>query len=43
MYELASFFNQSPTALYLAVGILSLCIGSFLNVVIFRTPKMMEQ
>ncbi|MFX9822142.1 prepilin peptidase, partial [Acinetobacter baumannii] len=29
--------------LYLAIGILSLCIGSFLNVVIYRTPKMMEQ
>ena len=43
MYELVSFFIQSPTALYLVVGILSLCIGSFLNVVIFRTPKMMEQ
>jgi len=34
---------QDPTALYIAVGLLSLCIGSFLNVVIFRTPKMMEQ
>ncbi|UUS62264.1 MULTISPECIES: A24 family peptidase [unclassified Acinetobacter] len=29
--------------MYIAVGIFSLCIGSFLNVVIYRTPKMMEQ
>ena len=43
MQELLNYFIQSPTALYLAVGILSLCIGSFLNVVIYRTPKMMEQ
>lgn len=41
--ELLDLLIQSPTALYLTVGILSLCIGSFLNVVIFRTPKMMEQ
>ncbi len=34
---------QNPAALYIAVGLLSLCIGSFLNVVIYRTPKMMEQ
>ncbi|MEK5773142.1 prepilin peptidase, partial [Acinetobacter variabilis] len=37
------YFLENPTALYLAVGLISLCIGSFLNVVIFRTPKMMEQ
>lgn len=41
--ELVSYFINNPTALYLAVGIFSLCIGSFLNVVIYRTPKMMEQ
>ncbi len=29
--------------MYIAVGIFSLCIGSFLNVAIYRTPKMMEQ
>jgi leader peptidase (prepilin peptidase)/N-methyltransferase len=28
--------------LYLAVGLLGLCVGSFLNVVIHRLPKMME-
>lgn len=43
MHELISYFISNPTALYLAVGLFSLCIGSFLNVVIYRTPKMMEQ
>ena len=43
MQELLSYFIENPTALYIAVGIISLCIGSFLNVVIYRTPKMMEQ
>ena len=43
MHNLLIFFSQNPTALYIAVGIFSLCIGSFLNVVIYRTPKMMEQ
>ena len=42
MQELLNYFIQTPTALYMAIGILSLCIGSFLNVVIYRTPKMME-
>ena len=43
MNELIAYLIQSPTALYLTVGIISLCVGSFLNVVIYRTPKMMEQ
>lgn len=43
MHELISYFILNPTALYIAVGVFSLCIGSFLNVVIYRTPKMMEQ
>ena len=43
MQELIAYFIDNPTALYIAVGLLSLCIGSFLNVVIYRTPKMMEQ
>lgn len=43
MQEFISYLVDNPTALYIAVGLLSLCIGSFLNVVIFRTPKMMEQ
>ncbi len=43
MQELLNYFIQTPTALFLAIGVLSLCVGSFLNVVIYRTPKMMEQ
>lgn len=43
MNEIIGYLIQSPTALYLTVGIISLCVGSFLNVVIYRTPKMMEQ
>ncbi len=43
MQELLDYLIQTPMALYLTVGVLSLCIGSFLNVVIYRTPKMMEQ
>lgn len=43
MQEMIAYFIENPTALYIAVGLLSLCIGSFLNVVIYRTPKMMEQ
>ncbi|MEX2474371.1 A24 family peptidase [Marinobacter sp.] len=33
----------TPWLLYLAVIFVSLCIGSFLNVVILRLPKMMQQ
>lgn len=43
MNELIVYLIQNPVALYLTIGILSLCVGSFLNVVIYRTPKMMEQ
>lgn len=43
MQELINYFITTPTALYIAVGLLGLCIGSFLNVVIYRTPKIMEQ
>mgnify|MGYP002718349280 CR=1 FL=1 len=43
MQQFLNYFIENPTALYLAVGLFSLCIGSFLNVVIFRTPRMMEQ
>lgn len=43
MNEIIAYLIQSPTVLYLTVGIISLCVGSFLNVVIYRTPKMMEQ
>lgn len=43
MSEIFNYFIQNTTALYLFIGILSLCIGSFLNVVIYRTPKIIEQ
>jgi leader peptidase (prepilin peptidase)/N-methyltransferase len=36
------FFQQSPAAFQLFVVIFSLIIGSFLNVVIYRLPKMMH-
>ena len=41
--QFLELLQNNPTACYLTVAFLSLCIGSFLNVVIFRTPKMMEQ
>lgn len=43
MQEIISYLINTPMALYFAVGVFSLCIGSFLNVVIYRTPKMMVQ
>ncbi|WOE30616.1 MULTISPECIES: A24 family peptidase [unclassified Acinetobacter] len=43
MYVFFSYFATHPVALYLAVGLFSLCIGSFLNVVIYRIPKIMQQ
>jgi len=43
MQQVILYLVDNPTALYIAVGLFSLCIGSFLNVVIFRIPKMMEQ
>ncbi|MCM0612657.1 prepilin peptidase [Marinobacter sediminum] len=36
-------FLATPWLLYLSVTLVSLCIGSFLNVVILRLPKMMHQ
>ncbi|OUR63409.1 prepilin peptidase [Colwellia sp. 39_35_sub15_T18] len=36
------FFQQSTTSFYLFVTIFSLIIGSFLNVVVYRLPKMMQ-
>jgi leader peptidase (prepilin peptidase)/N-methyltransferase len=36
-------FLATPWLLYPAIIIVSLCIGSFLNVVILRLPRMMEQ
>ena len=36
-------FPDSPGGLAAAAGLLGLCVGSFLNVVIHRLPKMMER
>lgn len=43
MNDLVSLFSENTLLFYTVIGLLSLCVGSFLNVVIFRTPKMMEQ
>lgn len=37
------FFSQYPVMFYFLVALFSLCIGSFLNVVIYRTPIIMQQ
>ena len=42
MVDLNIFLN-TPWLLYSTVAFISLCIGSFLNVVIFRLPAMMQQ
>ena len=43
MYEFFQILNSQPALLYASTVILGLLIGSFLNVVIFRVPKMLEQ
>ncbi|MFT4022076.1 MAG: prepilin peptidase, partial [Acinetobacter sp.] len=43
MSEFLNFLIVTPAALLFFVGILGLCVGSFLNVIIHRTPKIMEQ
>ena len=40
--EIFDVLQTSPLALGIVVAILGLCVGSFLNVVIHRLPKMME-
>lgn len=35
-------FQQNPILFYITSGVLALLVGSFLNVVIYRLPKMME-
>ncbi|MEW6997697.1 A24 family peptidase [Colwelliaceae bacterium BS250] len=40
--DVISLFEQSPAIFYTTITILGLIIGSFLNVVIYRLPKMME-
>ena len=41
--DVIALFEQSPAIFYSTVTILGLIIGSFLNVVIYRFPKMLEQ
>ena len=41
MLPLAEIYAQAPAVFYAGVFILGLIVGSFLNVVIFRLPKMM--
>ena len=38
-----TILEQSPFLFYTIIGILGLLVGSFLNVVIYRLPKMMER
>ena len=40
---LISVFDQMPILLYLSTALVGLLIGSFLNVLILRLPRMMEQ
>lgn len=42
MQQLSELFNLYPALFITATALLSLIIGSFLNVVIYRLPKMME-
>jgi len=41
--DILSFFTETPEAFLLVVGLLTLFIGSFLNVVIYRLPQMLER
>ena len=43
MTELFQLFKSEPLVFAIACGILGLVVGSFLNVVIHRLPKMMER
>ncbi len=43
MTELFHLFNSDPLAYAMVCGLLGLIVGSFLNVVIHRLPKMMER
>lgn len=40
---IVSFLQQNPVWLISTVMLFSLCVGSFLNVVIYRLPVMMEK
>lgn len=41
--QFSAYFNQQPTFTWVLIVIISLLIGSFLNVVICRLPKMLER
>jgi leader peptidase (prepilin peptidase)/N-methyltransferase len=41
--QIYSFFQSVPWAFYTCIFILGLLVGSFLNVVIYRLPKMMQR
>jgi leader peptidase (prepilin peptidase)/N-methyltransferase len=41
--DFLSILQTSPLALFAAVAFTGLCVGSFLNVVIYRLPAMMER
>ena len=41
--DVISMFELYPLSFYITIAVLSLTIGSFLNVVIYRFPKMLEQ
>ncbi|MEE9451260.1 MAG: A24 family peptidase [Gammaproteobacteria bacterium] len=43
MTEIHNLLQTQPAALYILVGLLSLCIGSLLNVIIYRLPIMLQQ
>ncbi len=43
MSDIIDLFEQAPTLLYLAAGLFGLVVGSFLNVLILRLPRIMEQ
>lgn len=41
--EILAVFNTEPWLFYSAIVLFSLCVGSFLNVVIYRLPVMLER
>lgn len=43
MTDILQFFNENPQLFLFTVGFFSLFIGSFLNVVVYRLPVMMER